>query len=42
MEIYGVFPRLVILGNVPGCNWSGGPNGYFKVGPSMSLFVSVQ
>ena len=28
---------LVILGTVPGCNWSVRVYGYFEVGPLMSL-----
>lgn len=39
MGTYRIFPFAVILGTVPGCNWSAGAYGYFKAGRLMSLFV---
>lgn len=32
-------PILVLLGTVPGCNWSVRVYGYFKVGRLMSLYA---
>ena len=32
-------PFLVILGTIPGCNWSVRAYGYFEVGRFMNLFA---
>ena len=37
--MYRIFLFLVILGTVPGCNWSVRAYGYFPVGCLMSMFA---
>ena len=39
MGMYELFPFFVILGTVPGCNWSVRAYGYFEVSRLMRLFA---